>query len=193
MPSLRYRLTGFVLALMLMPVLVALDLPFTFPNAGIALAGAGGGGGATHGGGASLGRGGSGGVDRDHGMRGNREAVSEAANSTAHAGKAAAQQAGYANLGKAVSSEVHQAQDRTGSPPRRAVGSPRASSRDREEAAPRAARPVKQQARAAGTRRGKGASTAAHAGQRSAHSRSAERHELAIPSGRITTANGRQR
>ncbi len=46
----------------------------------------------------------------DHPGQGVGNAVSEAATSTAHAGKAAAQEAGFRNLGKAVSSAVHQAQ-----------------------------------------------------------------------------------
>ena len=56
-----------------------------------------------------------GGVGHGHAGRGVGNAVSEAATSTAHAGKAAAQEAGFSNLGQAVSSAVHDAQGKTGS------------------------------------------------------------------------------
>jgi hypothetical protein len=45
-----------------------------------------------------------------HQGRGVGNAVSEAATSTARAGKQAAQDAGFSNLGQAVSSAVHEAQ-----------------------------------------------------------------------------------
>ena len=56
--------------------------------------------------------------ENDQSPRSVGSAVSKAATSTAHAGKAAANASGFRNLGQAVSSAVHTAQDSTRVPDR---------------------------------------------------------------------------
>ncbi len=110
-----------ILAVAIVPFLAHVHLPFDHTDRGIAYAKGGGGGGdhgnGGHDGGSAGGRGSDAGRGDDHGgwanghsNRGAGNAVSEAATSTAHAGKTAAQRSGFRNLGQAVRSAVHKAQ-----------------------------------------------------------------------------------
>ncbi len=132
-------LTVSFLAAAILPFLAQIHLPFGHTDLGIAYA-KGGGGGGGGGGNGGHGSGGGGGGDRggpagshagsnssradtDRGIgieagrgrgqtgRGVGNAVSQAATSTAQAGKTAAQANGFRNLGQAVSSAVHKAKE----------------------------------------------------------------------------------
>jgi hypothetical protein len=116
-----------------------------------------------------------GGVGHGHTGKAVDNAVSEAATATAHAGKAAAQEAGVTNLGQAVSAAVHDAHGKTGAQPGMTGTTPSAtpSAKNMGQAVSTAAHTAKSQARADGTKVGPAVSAAVHGAQTAARNRDA--------------------
>jgi hypothetical protein len=139
---------------------------------------------------------------RGHGHAGRSvgNAVSEAATTTAHAGKAAAQAAGYSNLGEAVSAAVHEAQEQSGAPEGTTTTSvsrstkagkpaPGDAPKNQGQAVSAAAHTAKSEAKAAGSKVGPAVSAAVHRAQQEAREReaAAEDQDTAALSGGSTT------
>jgi len=124
--------------------------------------------------------------------------VSEAATSTAHAGKAAAKEAGFSNLGQAVSTAVHEAQGKTGTQSgtantSTATSTPSSTAKtsptNMGQAVSAAAHAAKAEAKAAGTQVGPAVSAAVHEAQQAARDREAEQEDH--ESGAVSQGPGR--